>query len=168
MFAHLQGFRSWLAPCPKKAVFTQAFNHLAGLVRSGDVQMLEPSHVYPQESSVLSLKQLRVGPGEDTSQLCLFRTPPLPRRGEVGQPHPLPSSRRWLPSPCTVHCRLPRHPHPQFTSSEDDLNFRAPTGFPFPSVRLILRHGYCAAQPDTEAWLPGIPWLLNCLAQKQQ
>lgn len=36
MFAHLQGFRSWLAPCPKKAVFTQAFNHLAGLVRSGD------------------------------------------------------------------------------------------------------------------------------------
>lgn len=47
MFAHLQGFRSWLAPCPKKAVFTQTFNHLAGLVRSGDVQMSEPSHVYP-------------------------------------------------------------------------------------------------------------------------
>lgn len=73
MFAHLQGFR--LAPCPKKAVFVQAFGCLAGLVRSG---------VYPQESVLLTLEQLRRAQERASLSLACPSLPPLPSMGAGG------------------------------------------------------------------------------------
>lgn len=80
MFAHLQGFRSWLATCPKRAVDTQAFKRLPGLVRSSDQLRPSPGIIFADSGAAGE------GLGGDTSQLCLFfMPPPQPRKGvELG------------------------------------------------------------------------------------
>lgn len=152
MFAHLQGFRSWLATCPKKAVDTQAFKCLPGLVRSSNQLCPSPGIIFADSGAAGE------GLEGDTSLLCLvfMLPPPQPRKrvelgGQPGQPHPWSSSRR-PPSP--LHCSgLPMQLQ---TSHWVHVPFNQAN----PEAGLLCS----SARPLSGCLESGIPWLLSCLA----
>lgn len=152
MFAHLQGFRSWLATCPKKAVDTQAFKCLPGLVRSSDQLCPSPGIIFADSGAAGE------GLGRDTSLLCLvFRLPPpQPRkRVELGgsqgsHTHGLPLE-NLLPL-CTA-LALPMYLP---TSHWVHVPFHQAN----PEAGLLCS----SATPLSGCLESGIPWLLSCLA----